>query len=206
MYHIITTYSSPLSLYFYFTSVTIYNKPQLHFIYIWVSSARWNDSNVYSIYIWVSGTRWQDSDVHFSFLSSWNILWIELPWPENPANTSHDMRKDWTDISTLLGLISRVYHDLYYWRSNQRPQIAELKLYNWATSPYRTEVKPNQLVMVIVQPINLNVSCKLHPYTYRGHGYLQAHVFPRGLEIRIHVIIMTSKVRILMYIFLFLIE
>ena len=29
-------------------------------------------------------------------------------------------------VSTLLGLISSVYCDLHYWRSNQRPQIAEI--------------------------------------------------------------------------------
>ena len=28
---------------------------------------------------------------------------------------------------------------------------------------YRTQVMPNQLVMVIARPIDLNVSCKLHP-------------------------------------------
>ena len=27
-------------------------------------------------------------DVHFSFLSRGVILWIEIPWPENPTNTN----------------------------------------------------------------------------------------------------------------------
>ena len=49
----------------------------------------------------------------------------------------HDIWKHWTAVSTLLGLISSVYRDLHDWRSNQRPQIAEPKLYNWATSSYR---------------------------------------------------------------------
>ena len=31
-------------------------------------------------------------------------------------------------------------------------------------TPYRTQVAPNQLVMVIARPINVNLSCKLHPY------------------------------------------
>ena len=34
---------------------------------------------------------------------------------------------------------------------------------------------------------------------YRGHGHLQGQVFPRGLEIRISVIIMTWRVRIQMF-------
>ena len=41
----------------------------------------------------------------------------------------HDIRKHWTTISTLLGLISSVYRDLHHWGSNQQPQIAEPKLY-----------------------------------------------------------------------------
>ena len=90
-------------------------------------------------------------------------MWIELPWPENPANTY--ARKHWTAVSTLLGLISCVYRDLHHLRSNQRSQVAEPKLYNWANNPYRTKVTPNQLVMAIVRPINLYVSCKLDPYS-----------------------------------------
>ena len=35
------------------------------------------------------------------------------------------------------------YCDLHLWVSNQRPQIAEPKLYNWAISLYRTQVTPN---------------------------------------------------------------
>ena len=29
------------------------------------------------------------------------------------------------------------------WRSNQQPQIAEPKLYNWTNSSYRMQVTPN---------------------------------------------------------------
>ena len=78
---------------------------------------------------------------------------------------THDIRKHCTAVSTLLGLISSVYRDLHHWRSNHRPQIAEPKLYNWTNNPYRTQVTPNQLVMVIAWLMNLNVSCKLHPYS-----------------------------------------
>ena len=58
----------------------------------------------------------------------------------------YDIREHWTAVSTLLGLISSVYCNLHYWLSNQQPQIAVLKLYNWATSSYCTQVTPNQLV------------------------------------------------------------
>ena len=78
---------------------------------------------------------------------------------------THNIWKHWTAVLTLLGLISSVYHDLHHWRSNQWPQIEELKLYNWANSPYRTQVMPNQLVIIIAQLINLNVSYKLHLYS-----------------------------------------
>ena len=54
---------------------------------------------------------------------------------------THDKQKYWTALATLLGL--------HHWRSNQRPQIAEPKLYNWANSPYRTQATPNEPVMVI---------------------------------------------------------
>ena len=74
-------------------------------------------------------------------------------------------RKHSTAVSTLLGLISSVYRDLPDWRSNQRPQNAEPKHYHWAIIPYRTQVTPNQFVMAIARLINLNVFCKLYPYS-----------------------------------------
>ena len=65
-----------------------------------------------------------NSDPYFSFLSR--------------GTPMHDIRKHWSTVSTLLGLISSVYRDLNHWRSNQRLQIAVPKLYNRATSSYRT--------------------------------------------------------------------
>ena len=76
-----------------------------------------------------------------------------------------DIRKHWTAVSSRPYLVSSVYRYVHHWRSILRPQIAEPKLYNWANSPYRTQVRPNQLVMVIARPINLNESCKLHLYS-----------------------------------------
>ena len=64
----------------------------------------------------------KDIDVHFClfFLSKGMILWIEIPWPENPANT---YARHTETLDSLLGLISSGYRDLYHCRSNQRPQI-----------------------------------------------------------------------------------
>ena len=56
---------------------------------------------------------------------------------------TYDIYKHWTAVSTFLGLISSVYHDLPHWRSNQQLQIAEPKLYHWAIRLYCTQVTPN---------------------------------------------------------------
>ena len=76
-----------------------------------------------------------------------------------------EIRKQRTAVSTLLDLISSAYRDLLSWRSNQWPQNVERKLYQRIISSHRTQVMPNQPVMVIARPINLNVSCKLHRYS-----------------------------------------
>ena len=80
---------------------------------------------------------------------------------------THVIQEHWTAVLSLLGLISSVYHNLHPWRSNQWPQIAVPKLYNLATNSYRKQVTPNQLVMVNAWPTNINVSCKLHPYSFQ---------------------------------------
>ena len=109
-----------------------------------------------------------------SFISAWSSRKSVLNAKGNELNyhdqkirrtLARDIRKHWSAVSTLLGPISSVYHDIPYWKSNQRPQNAELKLYHWAIGTHCTQVTPDQLVMVIARPINLNVSCKLHPYS-----------------------------------------
>ena len=54
------------------------------------------------------------------------------------------------------------------------------KLYHCVTNSHRTQVTPNQLFMVIVRPMCLgsyiSTRCK-------GHGQLQDHVFPGGLNV-----------------------
>ena len=104
--------------------------------------------------------------VHFSFLSFFLsrgiTLWLNYHVQKIRRTPTHDIRKQWAAISTVLGLICR---DLPSWSSNQRSQNAEPKLYHWANSPHHTQVMPNQLVIVIARLIYLNMSCKLHPYS-----------------------------------------
>ena len=114
--------------------------------------------------------------LHFLLRRGSYILWIELP--ENLANTC--TRKHWTAVSTALGLISSVYYDLHHWRSNQQPLIAEPKIYNRAIDSYRTQVTQNQLLMVIARPINLIVSCKLHPYSLQIKPLLFDQLIPHS--------------------------
>ena len=102
-----------------------------------------------------------------TFVRNWLLKELNYHDQKIRRTPTHDTREHWTAVLTLLGLISSVYRNLHHWRSNQRPQIVVPKLYNWATSSYRTQVTPNQLVMVIAQPNNLNVSCKLYPYSFQ---------------------------------------
>ena len=67
-------------------------------------------------------------DIHFHFQVE--ELYCELNYHDQKIRRTltHDIRKHWTAVSTLLGMISSVYHDLHHWRSNQRPQI-EMTVY-----------------------------------------------------------------------------
>ena len=103
------------------------------------------------------------SGLHFLLLSRGIILWIELPWPENSANTYAWHTET---LNSSFDLIRS--HQQCIPRSPPpeiEPATTEPKLYNWAHSSYRALVTPNELMMVIARPINLNVSCKLHPYS-----------------------------------------
>ena len=66
----------------------------------------------------------------------------------------HDTRKQWTAVYIVISTTGD-------WNNDYRL----LKLYNWASSQYRTQVTPNLLVMVTARRINVNVSCKLHLYS-----------------------------------------
>ena len=105
----------------------------------------------------------------YTICSYGQILTCELNYHDQKIRRTlkQYIRKHWTAVSTLLGIINSVYHNLHHWRSNQRSQIAVPKLYNWVTSSYRTQVTPNQQVTVIAQPNNVSVSCKLKPYSFQ---------------------------------------
>ena len=108
-------------------------------------------------YFYNAGTIWEQkvflNELGFDLFTSsflvpqrclhWkNKVWklaIELPWRGNPSSTVRNIQNHGTAVPTLLRLINSVYHDLSHWRSNQRPQNVEPKLYNSATGPYRTE-------------------------------------------------------------------
>ena len=92
------------------------------------------------------------------FLSRGIILWIEISRLENPANTCA-----WLDC--FFGLIRSHQSILWSRPLGIEPATTEPKHNHWAHNPHCTQVIPNQLVMVIARPINLNVSCKLHPYS-----------------------------------------
>ena len=113
----------------------------------------------------------------------WVLEYCELNYHDQKIwqNLVCEIRKHWTTVSTLLSLISSVYHDLSHWRSNQWLQNAKLNLNHWAINPHRTRVMPNQLVMVIVQLINLNVSCKLHLYSLQRTLSLPGPRLPRRI-------------------------
>ena len=80
-----------------------------------------------------SGTTWW-----WWLLSNTNCSGLNYHDQKICRTPMHDIRKHWTAVSTLLGLISSVYRNLHHWRSNQWPQIEVPKPYNWATSSYRT--------------------------------------------------------------------
>ena len=74
--------------------------------------------------------------------------WLELPWPRNLANTARDIRNYWTTVSTLIGHINSVYHDLFLLN-------AETKLYHWAIGSLCIWTTPNWLIMVNAPLIDL---------------------------------------------------
>ena len=72
---------------------------------------------------------------------------------------AYDIWKHFTAVSTLLGLISSVYHNLQHWRSNLQTQSQ-----NSTTEP-SVHITHKWCQINLTWPINLNVSCKLHPYS-----------------------------------------
>ena len=76
---------------------------------------------------------------------------IEREWKSSvkTRGTNHQIYQDYTFhlflpyIDNTPTLPIQQYHDLHHWRLNQWPQIAEPKVYNRATNPYRLQVTPN---------------------------------------------------------------
>ena len=61
----------------------------------------------------------------------------------------------WTAVLISLGLISNAYCDLPHWRSNQRPQNAELKLYVDAYFQSSWEYTAPKVTMSSVKSIDI---------------------------------------------------
>ena len=108
-------------------------------------------------------------DVHFFFFFFFFfgrgiILWIRLPWPENPANTS---ARNTEALDRCFNLI-RSHQQCIQWFPplDIEPATTECRTESLTLTinSHRTQVMTNQLVMIIAPLINLNVSCKLHAY------------------------------------------
>ena len=109
------------------------------------------------------------------------ILLIELPWPEKPANTC--VRHTET-LDSCFDLI-RSSQQCVPWsppldtkRETTGCRFKTLSLrrkFTWHTR------ESNQLVMVIARPINLNVSCKLHPHSLQRTRSPPEPRLPRGI-------------------------
>ena len=85
---------------------------------------------------------------------------MELPWPENPPNT---YARHTEPLDCCFDLIrSHQQCILWYQPLEIDPVTTEARLYNW-TILHTSDAKT--LVMGLAWPINLNESCKLHPYS-----------------------------------------
>ena len=134
-----------------------------------VRTRRWNmEENLSSMF----ALSLSPHEMWFSFvqlmqltLLSYSLSWIELPRPENPANTCMWHTET---LDSCFDLI-RSHQQCILWSPPLEIQAAttecRAKTLPLSHSPHRTQVMPNQLVMVIAWPINLNVSCKLHLYS-----------------------------------------
>ena len=90
------------------------------------------------------------------FLSRGIILWIELPWPESPANT---YTRHTETLDSYFDLI-RSHQQCIPWSP---PQIAEPKLYNWASvhiTHKRRQIKWRSLYTLLMRPFQcFRMSC-----------------------------------------------
>ena len=89
-------------------------------------------------------------------------MWIELPQPENSANTCAWLTETPDSCFDLI----RSHQQCYTVISPTGDRTSDHRMHsrNSTTEP-SAQVTSNQLVRVIARLINLNVSCKLHPYS-----------------------------------------
>ena len=98
--------------------------------YIQTCTQKLVDQSIYLDY----NNLFTESNVNIHIGKAWTTIDnCELNYNDQKIRrtSTHDIRIHWTVVLILLGLISSVYCYLNHWRSNQRPQIAEPKLYNW---------------------------------------------------------------------------
>ena len=90
-------------------------------------------------------------------------LWIELPLPENLANTHAEHTET---LDSCFNLI-RSYQQYIPWSPplEIEPVTTDCRAKTLQLNNQFISHMPNQLVTVIAQPINLNVSRKLHLYS-----------------------------------------
>ena len=128
------------------------------------------------------------------FLNRGIILWLELIWSENPENTYVQHTET---LDSCFDLI-RSHQQCITWSPPLEIEPA--------TTDSRAEIPQlsHQFISHTSDPkLTSHGNCsgqltwmRLASYIrtlYKGHGHLQGHVFPRGLEIRIRIIIITSR-------------
>ena len=108
-----------------------------------------------------------------------------------------DVRNNWTAVSTLLGLISSVYRNVY-WRSNQQPQKAEPILYHWAIHLHRTQSMLNKLqwgrsrYTLLMRPNKIEAAVQWFRMSgaafagVSGHGYSIYNIIPQVKKENVH--------------------
>ena len=129
-------------------------------------------------------------------------MWIELL--NNPLNT-YSLRTETPDSCFDLTRSHQQYYTVIS-ITRDRTSVYRLLRRNSTTEPsVHSAHKWRQINKAWLLYAHLTWIC-LASYTrtlYRGHGNRQSHVFLRGFEIRVRVIIMTPRARILINIFLF---
>ena len=103
----------------------------------------------FSLFLGGSVLLWQKFPLRLNLMNLitfWTTLvcvCFELPWAENPSSTVCDIWKQWMAVSTLLDLISSVYH---YFPTGDRTSNHRMQSQNSAnepTGPHCRQALPN---------------------------------------------------------------